>query len=84
MANHLINLAGVPEFLADLDAGRRYWDEGDSIAHSGLAWVAGPGFAQWAAGFEFPYSSAGAFRARHLAEPIETLSQQIKKMFGRR
>jgi hypothetical protein len=65
-ATYVLESYGVQRFLTDIDAGRRFWDENDSIVHSLLDWASTDGFSQLFNDPKPEYSSATAFRSRYL------------------
>ena len=72
MAAFLIRAYGIPEFFADLDKGRDYGAEGESIVHSSLAWASEAGFGELARELDLKdandqvFSDALAWRQRHM------------------
>jgi hypothetical protein len=64
-ANHIVGLYGIPELLTDIDRGRDYSGAG-GLAGDTLDWIAGAGFRDFFAQFDFPYHTAQEFRQRYL------------------
>jgi hypothetical protein len=56
----------VDEVFADIDAGREYWREGDSVVHSVLSYITGAGFGDFFKQYDLPQTTALEFRQRHL------------------
>jgi hypothetical protein len=62
----------VGELIADIDAGREFWRDGDSIVHSILTWISEAGFEAFFSEYDFPYASAHEFRQRHLIHALKS------------
>ena len=67
-ANVVLELYGVRGFLEDVDAGRQYWREGETVVHSVLDWAATDGFAKIMSEFDLEYGSAMEFRNRFMMQ----------------
>ena len=67
LGSYLVALFGVEGWLADLDAGRRYLAEGNTLYHTYLDWASGPGFGAVARRLEFDkvFVDAGTWRQRY-------------------
>ena len=69
-ADHLIELYGIREFLADLDRNREYWRDGGGLVADVLDWMAGPGFHEFFSRFNFQYGEAAEFKQRYLLKAM--------------
>ena len=72
---------GLEEFLADIDAGRTYWREGDSVLHHTLTWASEVGFGEVLRklGLELDFRSAHAYRNRHELMMMRTLMRAMAR-----
>jgi hypothetical protein len=75
-ASYVIERYGISAFFADIDAGRVYWREGDSILHTLLTWSAEDGFRQVMAQFDMEYESAHEWRNRHITALLQALMKR--------
>jgi hypothetical protein len=62
---------GVLRFLADIDAGRQFWSEGDSIVHSVLTWIVEEGFREFFSQHDVNFTDAADFRQRHMINALK-------------
>ena len=81
-ADIILGLYGLSEFFDDIEAGREYWRDGDSLAHSVLDWLAGRGFDEFFSRYDSPWKSASAFRQRDLI--AATKANNPAWLFGKR
>ena len=72
-ANHVVQFYGIHSLLADLDSGREFWREGDTIVHSVLDWIVTEGFQEFMAQYEFEYQSPKEWRERHFIALLKKL-----------
>jgi hypothetical protein len=67
LADNVIDAYGLDQLLADLDAQREYWREGDSLVHSVLDWIATEGFDAFFSRMpNWDFHTAADFRHRYL------------------
>jgi hypothetical protein len=66
----VVELYGIRQLAADLDAGRQFWRDGDSIVHTVLSWVTEAGFATFFGEADLEQKSALEYRQRHLIEAL--------------
>jgi hypothetical protein len=70
-ADYCIAAYGVQDFYSDLEAGREYWRERDSIVHASLDWVGGEGFDEFFRRYgDWPWKTSRAFRQRDMIPPM--------------
>lgn len=82
-ADHISELYGLRCILADIDAGRNYWRDGDSVVTAGLDWITGEGWEAFFGRFEeMEFNSAHEFRQRHQLMVLSGLSDLIAKRRG--
>lgn len=71
LANNVIECYGISSFIDDIDHGREYWRDGNTIVVAVLEYLAGPGFAKLFEDVELDHtSSALEFRQRHLLRAL--------------
>ena len=69
----LLQRYGLRCFIADLDHGREYWREGESVVPSALTWASEEGFADLMAELELGWESALEFRQRLLIQAMKRM-----------
>ena len=85
VADHIVQLYGIPSLLIDIDRERDFCSEGDSCVHRVLGWISEEGFEEFFSRFDFEQKSARAFRERYIVGALTSLGKILtagRKMYG--
>ena len=72
LANYIVELFGVRQFIADIDRDRQFWREGDTICHSVLDWAVNEGFDEFFSQHDVEFKEAHEFRQRHIIRALKS------------
>ena len=75
IANYVVGLYGIQNFIADVDRNREFWRDGDHVVSACLDYLANEGFKDFFADVDIDFkNSAHEFRQRHSLNLLKSLN----------